>query len=539
MGRKQKAGQQQQARCDWLLAQQCLEQEAADCEAALAGWVEAGLEPGMRSQASARLGEPGSEAGAVGNVSQATQDSASSSIAEAVALAQAVASVLAAHGPPARRTHPGQLAGLKSRLQAAEQAMQQQLVALQAAASELLGQAQQQFAAACRPPASPPDSGSLPEQVQQVCAQHPLADAECKAQLLQGAEEAQGGHAKQLQERRSTWQAFLAASSAACGIDSPSGSGTAQGWPADEHLVFLHSRQACLAPGGGGRAALVRQLAALLPGRTQQQVQSHEQWHKEASRLQGAVQQLEARWRQECAAFVAAAGALLGESAAGYLAGADAALRQLEAAVACLRSAGDLQQLQAAQEEQAAVESVELQKAAAAAVAQQWVQKKELEERRACMKQLLAAHCQRQAEQAAAAHAAQQAAAAEAAAAAAAAAAVGRQRAEYRKQQAATRAALRQQEVARRQREAQRRGEALEQLRRQVAPEVRRDAGRATGATHSSGASADKPQRLFAEARGFTTDQLLRDQRFKVGGRRGVAANKKGRPSFVPKAAQL
>jgi hypothetical protein len=58
-----------------------------------------------------------------------------------------------------------------------------------------------------------------------------------------------------------------------------------------------------------------------------------------------------------------------------------------------------------------------------------------------------------------------------------------------------------------------------------VAPEVRRDAERAMGATSSSGAAADKPHRPFAEARGFTTDQLLRNQRFKVCGRCGVAAN--------------
>jgi hypothetical protein len=195
VGRKQKAGQQQQARCDWLLAHQRLEQEGADCEAALAGWVGGSA----LAQACVQLGEPDSDAKAVGTVSQALQDSASSSsssssIAEAVALAQAVAKLLAATGPAACHSDPGQLAGLQHRLLVAEQPMQQQLGAAQAAASDLLGQAQHQFAAVCRPSASTAGSDSLPEQVQQACTHHPLADAESKAQLLQDAAEAQAGH---------------------------------------------------------------------------------------------------------------------------------------------------------------------------------------------------------------------------------------------------------------------------------------------------------------------------------------------------------
>lgn len=481
--------------------------------------------------------------------------------------------------------------------------MQQHLGSADVAVAELLRQAQHPHGSG----SGAPTAATLAESLQQLLAQHPLAANACRAQLLEHAGELDARQEQLCQQRRAAWHAFLASTRAqrrqeqqqqqgtrqgqvrhevACSADAtpqcgsssadeapsvaaddswqaagaegsqgegsalPAAGSTVDGWAAGEHAVFAHARRACWAPGGGGQAALVRHLAALLPARSEQAVLAHERWHKEAGRLRSAAQQTQAGWRQECTGFLDAAVALLSESEAEVLAGAEAAVAQVEAAAACLRSAAGVEQGQAVHGEQQDAGASSQAVAAAEAAARGFTQWQAKEDYRGRMHQLLAEHRQQREEQAVAAQTANQATAAAAAQEAAAAAAVGRQRVQGRRQADAAKTAARQAAEERRETERARRQAALDALRAQVAPCVPRDAQRATAPTQSSSAATpDEPRHgLFAGAlaAGFTADHLLRDQRFKVyealrslglhttvAGRQAVAAARPARPLRV------
>lgn len=532
LGQRRRASQQQQARTTWLLAQQRLEQEAADCEAQLLACLE-----GSAATAAALCDpSPSAEQERAASASTAASDAAAAAalISEAVEMAAAATRWRAAGQAPA---------GLQVALEPTQQSLRQQLAELQSTAGQLLSQVQQ-AARSCTVPADSTAPGGLAERAAALCARHPLAPTSCTADLCAQAAELEARHMQQRQQRAAAWQDFLQASrdstaSAAgsrTGADSVDGGGTeaaaedgtcaahtADGWSAEEHAAFLHERTASLAaPAGQAQAALRRQLAALLPARSREAVLAHERWYREASRLQAAAQQGEAGARQEAADWLAAAAALLAEAVAGRLAQAEAALQRLEGAAACWQAseaAGQLRQERAGQ--QAAAELAELE-AAAAVAAEQAQQQLAAQQYRARMKQLLAEHRERREAAAEATAATAQAEARAAAQEAAAAAAAARVRVQHRAQQLAAKQAARQQQEVQRQQERERRRSALGRLARQVAPDVQRDAARATGPTESSssaaGAAGEGGQRLFARALGFTADDLLADQRLKARG---------------------
>lgn len=495
--RSRAASAQQQARAEWLVKQQALEQQAADCEAALQAELES---------CSGRAHELPADDDAA--TALPTVDTS-----EAAALAATVAVLrIGAGGTPAV------LASLREQLATAAQRVQTQLVTLGAAAAELAAGAE-------RPSSEPAGEACLAEQVRQLCAQHPLA--ECASQLQADAAELEARHAQQRQERRAAWQAFAASSGSGSGSapsHEASGSswdgcqgagGTADGWTADEHATFLHERTAS----GAEPAELARHLAALLPCRSREQVQAHERWQREAGRLQAGVQQADAAARGEAAAFVRAATALLQEAEAGLMARAEAALAQLEAAAAGLQCADALQAQREERAAQAAEEATGHLEAAALAAARLEDQRRAALDYRARMRQLLHEHREQQEEQAAAAAAAKREEAAAAAQESAAAAAANAAAVQRRVMQAAAKQAERQEQAARRREEVERRAAALDALRRRVAPVVARDAARVMAPTQSTAAAVAVERQahgLFSAALGFTTDQVLADQRFRV-----------------------
>lgn len=545
------ADAERQARTAWLLARQRQEQEEVDAEADLAAWLQ--NEGGGHGRAAllAALADAAAdgEQGTLGG---------GASVAEAAGLAATAAALLLG-----KASGPGALPALQQQLRGAEQGLKRDIAALEAAAAELehgssrstsssASCAQTDAAAPC----PPPDAGesALQQRVRLLCSRHPLAAPQCAALLRSQAAELEARHAQQAQQRRAAWRAFLGASRAqqlreqgsSTGGDANScratadGSGeagdgavaallpagrTADGWRAEEHAVFVHERSAMAAAAPGDcTAALARRLSALLPWRTGEEVAAHERWHKEAGRLRSAAQQAEAGAEEEAAAFLAAAEALLCEGEARRLAEAGLALRLLDAAIACLQAGEALAQQRDERAAQHAAKGLDQLSAAAAAAAQQAAQDAARNEYQLRMKQLLAEHRERQAAEAAATLAAQRAAEAEAAAAAAAAAAAGRQRVQAREEERHAKQAARAQQEASRAAEAQRRVAALDGLRRQVAPAVLRDAERAMGPTQSREAAlaaVEQGHGVFARALGFTSDQVLADQRFKVGASRG------------------
>ena len=542
LARRTAAGAQKQAHSAWLLAQQELEQEAADSEAQLLDCLSAAIaHPSLLHQL--LLPDEGAEDAPL---QHGSLPAASEAVGAAAALASEAARLLHTASPASV------IAGLQQHMAGSLTSLQGDLSSLQATAGCLLSDIQraQRQVTACYPA-----EGCLKERLAQLYAAHPLAPASCTAQLRAEAAALQARHAQQRQDRQSAWQAFLAstrqqAGSAAapdaaaghgttsCALfeaDSPrsSSSGghstswqstdaltgcTADGWTAEEHAVFLAARKSTGLAGSPG-SALVRQLAALLPARSAAQVAAHERWHREASRLQSAAQQGEAGAHGESAAFLSTAAALLAQAEGQRLQQAGAALQQLEAAAASLLSGGTLDQQREQRGAAAEWDEVARFEAAAAAAAQQAERRRQDLEWRDQMKLLIAQHKERLAAEAAAAAATEQAAAAAAAREAAVAAALGQQRVACRAAQVEAKRACRAQQEASRQQERQRRQEALDALAAQVAPAVQRDAARATGSTESSAAAAGVEQQrhgLFARALGFTADQLLADQRFKV-----------------------
>ena len=567
-------------RTAWLVAQQGLSQEAADASAAL----EATVAP---SSAAAQLlgrgagpedahDEFGSQAAAPSNGEpsadahqqqlEAALEAADGCVEEALVLSAAAAALLAAPGG-AGPSGPAALLRLRARLQAAEAKLLQATSVADAVAREMVGHVRRGAAAGLADAGvGPPVDGGLAEALRQLLSLHPLAAADCAAQLQEQAAELEARQVQLLQQRRDAYASFVArcrqqqadrrpsgllcAARGPCSADnshvgstdvdpglragdasSASGddgtllpaSSTADGWSADEHAVFLHARIGCLGGGGGGEAALQQQLAALLPGRSAQAVLAHERWHREAARLATALRQQETEWRVESAAFLDATAALVADAEVAALARAEAALALLEAHAACLASAAAVEQGRAVREEQQDVEGLVAAAAAAAAAAQRLQAWQAREVYRGRMQHLLAEHKQRRQEQAAAAAAAGRKAAEEAAREAAAEAAVAKQRVQQRRRLDAAKGAERQAAEARRAAEQQQREAALAALRQKVAPALGRDAQRATGSTASSAAVPDPHEAqqhgLFAKAlvgAGLSDRQVLADRRWRV-----------------------
>lgn len=529
------------ARAAWLVQQQELAQEEAECEAA---WDACGADHAAAADGSAAQPDAGEA-----NL-RAALEAADGCLGDALAAAAAAASLLNP-GRPALSPPSATPAVVQQQLRAAQTQLGQAVAAVDAAL-------QQQRLGIASPAGSwrsecGADDTSLVAQVQRLLNRHPLAALPCKAQVLHQAAQEEARHAQQQQRCRAALHAFYADAAGAAGhpqrahehgplptdadscpsellldgsTDGITGT-TADGWSASEHSVFQHARRACLAPGGGGETALVRRLAAALPSWSGRAVLAHERWHKESARLQAALWQMEAGWQQEKAALLGAAAGLLRNAEANALARAAAALEQLEAAAACLQSAYGLQAAQAAQEGRHGAEGLVAAAAVAEAAAKRFERWQVQEDYNHGLKQLLAQHKQRQAEAVGAAAEAEQKAAALRRREAAAAAAARKQQVAHRASRTVAKRAAREEAAAERQAAQARREAALEALLLQMAPQVCRDAVRATGPTESSAAavSTGKAQHgLFAGAlSGLAGEQLvLEDQRFKVGARAGV-----------------
>jgi hypothetical protein len=511
----------------WLIAHHRLEQEAADCEGSLQACSAELL------LACSALEEP-----AIDVLQQ--EGSAVAAIPHVLAAAAAVTDLLAARGGASPRS----LHNMWQHLQAVDLALQEELRSIDCATVRQLGQAHQQFAAACQAPASNSAEPAFLESLRLLCNQHTLASEDCKEQLLAQAETEERRHMLALKQHKAAWSAFQDSARASLATRSPASScrstadgnccsdglaeesssgvtahGTADGWAADEQSVFVHALHACLAPGAGGRRALPQQMAALLPSRSQEEVCAHLQWHRDEGRRRSAVKHCEAAWRHEQAAVQAAAAQLLAESEACLLASVQRLVLQLEAEASCMLSAAAAAKQRQAQEAGEVAEVQHRLPVAVAAAAKQAAQRNAAADYRSRMAQLLADHKSQLQAQAAAASAKQQAAAAASAKEAAVAAAAGRQRAQHRRQMLEQKAAARQQQATRRELRRQQQEEELQALCLQVAPLVARDACRARAATESSAAAAavaEKRHGVFAAALSFTNDQLLADQRLKV-----------------------
>lgn len=520
VSRQQRSGRDSAARAAWLVQVQELAQDEAECEAAWAACaaqaatVECCSEEADRTEASL----------------QAALEAADGCLEEAL-VAAAAADNLLGKGRPSPPTHSASPAAVQQWLQAAQERLSQAMAAVNAALQQQ--RLPRASSSGVRCSESGLSSTTLAEQVRSLLDVHSLAAPLCKARLLQQAEQAEAWHAEERQrctaalhafqicpksrasrrQRRSQEPGQLLTAVNSCAF-------TEDGWSAGEQAVFVHACRACLAPGGGGQAALERRLEAALPWRSSQAVRAHERWHGEASRLQAALQRVEASWQQERAALLGAAAGLVREAEAAVMAGAEAALAQLQAAAACLQSSYRLEEAQAAQEERTAAESFSNAAAAAEAATKRFEEWQAQQDHDARLKQLIAQHRQRQAQAAAAAATAEQESVAQRRREAAAAAAEGSLRVAHRAEQTAAKLAAQKEAQAARQAAQARREAALSALHLRVAPAAQRDAARATGPTQSSAAalSSGRAQHglLAGVMAGLTSKQVLQDQRFRV-----------------------
>ena len=418
--------------------------------------------------------------------------------------------------------------------------------ALATAAEALLAEARA-HAAAGQPVAALPD---LPTAVELLCTSQPLADAELKVQLQTAAHEMQAAAAAAHHQAAAAHRSFLRQAPAGCrgsdGGSSPHGASLsgdggseaseAGGWSRTEHAVFLAVRTECLAT-GCSVAAMLECQAQRLPHRTPAELRRHKTFHKEAVRLKSAADAAAQAWRDDAAALEAAASAMLAESAAACLAAAEGAGQRLDAAVRACQNAEALAAGQAERETQAmAALGPRLRAVHAEAEAEATARQREAA-RLARLKHLIAGHRsnaaqQREAEAAAVAERAEREVAE-----AAAAAVFNRERVSFRRVLAQKRSAAAVERAGRERAAAQRRAEGLAALAATVSPaHVGRDARRAAAATASSAAAPTPPAHLFAQARGFTTEALLRDPRHRLGEAlhaTGLAGTSAGRAALL------
>ena len=381
---------------------------------------------------------------------------------------------------------------------------------------------------------SPGLSTDLVGRVIQLCWSMPLADAQLKTELLEDAKQRQAAfeqqralatEARRAFRRRGSMPSCRAASNCGEAEAQPSSSRSSSweggaeaasvGWSAAEHAVWVQVRTECLVA-GRSQAAMLECLEQRLPQRTPQELHEHEAWQQQACQLRAEASRCQAAWEDDASASFAAAGTLLDESAAACLVGAEAAGQQLELAIKGLQAASTREAWHAEHVSQQLAALPQLVADAEASAAAEAVRQHQEQDRRGRMRELFEQHRVEQRRLAAEREAADQAAAAAAEREAAAAAAANRERVAYRRDlQQAQRAARAEQEGQRRRREEERDAR-LAALRAEVAPPVERDTARATAQTSSSKAAASKKGQVFKEMFGWSTEALLKDQRFRL-----------------------
>eukprot|EP00887_Chlorella_sp_A99_P006082 scaffold22.g6082.t1 len=415
---------------------------------------------------------------------------------------------------------------------------QREWARLAARASRLEAQARAHAVAAQAPGPPPP----LEPLVRRAVEQQSLAHPEVAEQLLAGARQLQAAHERRRGQATAALRAFLGRASGpaaaapasardpdplASGMELGSGGdcilydgaaergageGAAGGWSAAEHAAWLRARAECAAR----PAPLAERCQQRLPHRSPQELAEHEAWHAQASRLRSELAACLQTWREDVPAYLAAASDMLAESAAGILAGADAAARQLEATIACVRSAGALDRKQSAQAVRELGAADERVAAAAAAAAAEREAAEAERERRDRLKQLIQQHREAQRQLAEEREAAAAAAAAAGAAEAAALATASRERVVHRQQALQEAGAARAAAAAAVRRSEEARAASLAREAAAAAPRAERDAARARGPTASSAATASRKGAVFREVFGWTSEELLQDQRVRL-----------------------
>ncbi|GIL90390.1 hypothetical protein Vretimale_18274 [Volvox reticuliferus] len=340
------------------------------------------------------------------------------------------------------------------------------------------------------------------------------------------------------------------------GSSSSSGGGWAfagyGGWSAEEHSAFVRHRDRLMKECGPGakslsREALMARIATLLPGgRTVPQLIAHDDWTTATRLLSRKRRDLNEAWDRERRQFLEDSASFLQESQTLFFAQAEEAANRLVAELQRVRARDELEELRAEKAREDEVATAERAAREAAEAETRLLEEARERRERAAKKEMVAAYRAELERQ----QAAQQAAAAEADRLAALAA---EQQAEYNRQ----RVEVRQAEYVARQEQARERQAVVEaemlarearlaRLRALVAPEVEADPKRLLAPTAASAAvDPDKDaEGAFHPVNGFTTDQVVKDQRFKVFealavlglhettyGRQAIAAAQPARPT--------
>ncbi|GLI63724.1 hypothetical protein VaNZ11_006785 [Volvox africanus] len=324
------------------------------------------------------------------------------------------------------------------------------------------------------------------------------------------------------------------------------------GWSADEHSAFVRHRDRLMKECGPGtkslsREALMARIATLLPGgRTVAELMAHDDWTTAARLLNRKRRDLNEAWNRERRQFLEDSASFLQESQTLFFAQAEEAASRLVAELQRVRARDELEELRAEKAREDEVAMAERAAREAAEAETRLLAEARERQERAAKKEMVAAYRAELDRQLAE----QQAAAEEAERLAALAA---KQQADYNRQ----RVEVRQAEYVARQEQARERQAAIEaevlarearlaRLRALVAPEVAADPERLLGPTAASAAvDPDKDaEGAFHPVNGFTTDQVVKDQRFKVFealavlglhettyGRQAIAAAQPARPT--------
>ncbi|GAB4821737.1 hypothetical protein N2152v2_008783 [Parachlorella kessleri] len=545
---KQKAARQQAGEHSWLVIQHQLTQEVADCSA--------GLTDAVRTNACLLELLLALEGNGEGDDQLPQFAQTEGLVSGAVSLSMVISDLLEA--ARSRRVPLG--AGAVTEIQGHVEAMRQGLSGagqeLASLATSLYKEARSQ-AASVRKRCGEGNSGdSLRERVQDLCAQHPLVEDDVKQQLHEAAAQREAVYFQRRKQSAMAYAAFLQRqhqSAQVAGLAAPQdcefeeiaaaalddllggsqeGSDGASGvvvapseafgWTEEEQAAFIRIRQDCLREAGASasQAAVIARIQLRLPQKTDAQLRGFYAWHKEATRLRNDLLQVQRGWESDVQSFLAAAMALLAESANETLEQAGAAAERLAFEAALLQRTKVVNQLQAERE---AKKTQELKQQVAKQVEEEEQRRgreADHERYRARLHTLLAQHRDAQTAKQQAELAQKEAREVQEQEKAAAKVVVNKERVQLRRQLATDRA-----NAAARAREAQemedqRREAALERLRAQVAPAVECDPQRVVAPTESSRA-AGGPRRAGGEAAfraicGFTTDDVLKDQRFKL-----------------------
>ncbi|KAG2449385.1 hypothetical protein HYH02_005535 [Chlamydomonas schloesseri] len=309
------------------------------------------------------------------------------------------------------------------------------------------------------------------------------------------------------------------------------------GWGADEHAAFVKHRERLMrerevAAAGSkpaSREALMARIAALLPGgRSPAAVAAHDDWTT-ASRLAARRRRdLDGGWERERRQFLDDSASFLEESELVFFAEAEEAADRLVTELLRERAADELAERRAERARDEEVAAAERAAAEAAAAEARVLAEAAARADRAVKKEAVAAYRAELERQQAEAQARIEAAQREMEELAAEQAVYNKERVEWRQAEYAVKQERAKEAAAAAALEEEARLARLERLRLLVAPQVEADPARLlapTAATAAAQAAAEEAEALrragllagaFNPVQGFTTEQVLRDQRFKV-----------------------